>query len=146
MSLSHRCGGILAHSSLQNCFNSATLEGFQAWMDCLRSCHNISTGFKSGLWFGHSKTLILFLLSHSEVDLCGAGVFGIIVLLHNPSVLELEVISYSHISFHILSFQYYCTWLHFHINFKSNLFCAKCTLFFFIIICRLLFKTMTYLK
>ena len=28
MSLPHRCGGILAHYSLQNCFNSATLEGF----------------------------------------------------------------------------------------------------------------------
>ncbi len=50
MSLSHRCGGILAHSSLQNCFNSATLEGFQAWKDCLRSCHSISIKFKSGLW------------------------------------------------------------------------------------------------
>ncbi len=61
--------GILSHSSLQNCFNSATLEGFLAWMDCLRSCHSISIGFKSGLWFGHSKTLILFFLSHSEVDL-----------------------------------------------------------------------------
>ncbi len=69
MSLSHSCGGILAHSSLQNCFNSATLEGFRAWMDCLRSCHSISIGFKSGLWLGHSKTLILFFLSHSEVDL-----------------------------------------------------------------------------
>ncbi len=69
MSLSHRCGGILAHSSLQNCFNSATLEGFQSWMDCLRSCHSILFGFKSGLWLGHSKTLILFFLSHSEADL-----------------------------------------------------------------------------
>ncbi len=66
---SHRCGGILAHSSLQNCFNSATLEGFQAWKDSLRSCHSISIGFKSRLWLGHSKTLILFFLSHSEVDL-----------------------------------------------------------------------------
>ncbi len=45
MSLLHRCGGILAHSSLQNCFNSATLEGFRAWMDCLRSCHSISIRF-----------------------------------------------------------------------------------------------------
>ncbi len=75
MSLSHCCGGILAHSSLQNCFNSATLEGFRAWMDCLRSCHSISIRFKSGLWLGHSKTLILFFLSHSEVNF--AGVFGI---------------------------------------------------------------------
>ncbi len=49
-SLSRRCGGILSHSSLQYCFNSATLEGFKAWMDCLSSCHSISIGFKSGLW------------------------------------------------------------------------------------------------
>ncbi len=69
MSLSHRCEGILAHSSLQNCFNTGTLESFRAWMDCLRSCHSISIGFKSWLWLGHSKTLILFFLSHSEVDL-----------------------------------------------------------------------------
>ncbi len=62
------CGGILAHSSLQNCFNSATLEGFRAWMDCLKSCHSISIRFKSGLWLGHSKTLILLFLSHSEVN------------------------------------------------------------------------------
>ncbi len=58
-----------ALSSLQNCFNSATLEGFWAWMDCLRSCHSISIRFKCGLWLDHSKTLILFFLSHSEVDL-----------------------------------------------------------------------------
>ncbi len=56
-------------NSLQNCFNSATLEGFRAWMDCLRSCHSISIGFKSRLWLGQSKTLILFFWSHSEVDL-----------------------------------------------------------------------------
>ena len=69
MSLLHHCGGILAHSSLQNCFNSATLEGFRAWTACLRSCHSISIGFRSGLWLDHSRTFILFLLSHSEVDL-----------------------------------------------------------------------------
>ncbi len=69
MSLSHCCGGILAHSSLQNCFNSVTLEGFQAWKDCLRSRHSSSIGFKPGLWLGHSKTLLLFFLCHSEVDL-----------------------------------------------------------------------------
>ncbi len=34
---------------------------------------------------------------------------------------------------HILSFQYYCTQLHFHIHFISNLFCAKFTLFFYYI-------------
>ncbi len=45
------------------------MEGFRAWIDCLRSCHSISIGFKPGLWLGHSKTFILFFLSHSEVDL-----------------------------------------------------------------------------
>ena len=69
MSLSHCCGGILAHSSLQNCFNSVTLEGFRAWTAFLRSCHSISIGFRSGLWLGHSKVFILFFFSHSEVDL-----------------------------------------------------------------------------
>ncbi len=72
MSLSHRCGAILSPSSIQNFFNSTLkheFTGFQAWMDCLRSCHGILIGFKSGLWFGHSKTLILFFLSNSEVDL-----------------------------------------------------------------------------
>ncbi len=67
--LSHRCGGILAHSSLHNCFNSATLEGFRSWMDCLRSCHSISIVFKSGLWLGHFQNLNFVFLSHSEVDL-----------------------------------------------------------------------------
>ncbi len=87
MSLSHRCGGILAQSSLQNCFNSATLEGFQAWKDCLRSCHSISIGFKSGLLTWPLQNL------HFVQPFRGglAGVFGIIVLLHNPSALELEV-------------------------------------------------------
>ncbi len=89
MSLSHRCGWILAHSSLQNCFNSATLEGFRAWMDWLRSCHSISIGFKPGLWLGHSKTFNFVFLEPFRGGL--AGVFGIIVLLHNTSALELEV-------------------------------------------------------
>ncbi len=89
MSPLQRCGGILAHSSWQNCCNSATLEGFRAWTAFLRSCHSISIGFRSGLWLGHSKVFILFFLSHSEVDLLVC--FWIIVLLQNPSSLQLEV-------------------------------------------------------
>ena len=54
---------------LRNCFNLATLEGFRAWAAHLRSCHSISIGFRSGLWLDHSRTFILFLLSHSEVGL-----------------------------------------------------------------------------
>ena len=48
----------IGHSSLQNCFNSATLEGFRAWTACLRSYHSTSIGFKAGCWPGHSKTFI----------------------------------------------------------------------------------------
>ncbi len=83
------CGGILAHYSLQNCFNSATLEGSRAWMDCLRSSHNYSIRFKPVLWLGHSKNLNFGFLETFRGGL--AGVFGIFVPLHNPSVLELEV-------------------------------------------------------
>ncbi len=60
MSLLQHCGGILAHSSWQNCCNSATLEGFRAWTAFLRLCHSISIGFRSGLWLGHSKVFICF--------------------------------------------------------------------------------------
>ena len=62
-------GGILAHSSLQNCFNSASLEGFQAWTAYLRSCHSISITFKSGLWLGQSKTFIFFWATYQEGQL-----------------------------------------------------------------------------
>ncbi len=89
MSLSHRCGGIWAHSSLQNCFNSATLEGFRAGMDCLRSCHRIWIGLKPGLWLGHFDLVNLVFLETFRGGLAGAFRFN--VLLQNPSVLELEV-------------------------------------------------------
>ena len=88
MSLSHHCGGILTHSSLQNCFNSAILEGFLAWTARLRSHHSISIGFKSRLWLGHSKTLILFFFKPFRGGF--AGVFRIVVLLHDPRALEFE--------------------------------------------------------
>lgn len=51
--------------AVQNCFNSATVEGFRRWPDCLRSCHCISFRYKSELWLSHSYTLIWFLLRHS---------------------------------------------------------------------------------
>ncbi len=67
MSLSRPCGGILTHSYLHNCFNSATLEGFRAWMDSLRSCHSISIGFKTLIW--PLQNLNFVFLSHSEVNM-----------------------------------------------------------------------------
>lgn len=69
MSLLHCCGGILAYSSLNNSFNSPSLEGFWAWVARLRFFHSISMRFKSSIWFCHSKTSLLLLLSHSEVNL-----------------------------------------------------------------------------
>lgn len=56
---------------------------------CLRSCQGITMGFKSALWLGQSKTLILFLLSYSKVD-----VFWIIVLLYNPIAFKLQIIDW----------------------------------------------------
>lgn len=44
--ISHHWGGILAYFSLQNCFNSATVEDFSFW-----SAKNISIRLNSGLWF-----------------------------------------------------------------------------------------------
>lgn len=86
MSLSHRCGGVLTHSTLQNCFYSATLEGFQAWTTFFkvkpqhlnriqvrtltRPLPNLHLGFFKPFWGGL------------------AGVFWIIVLLQNPSALQ----------------------------------------------------------
>ncbi len=52
------------------------------------SWDTISIRFKSGLWLSLSKTLLLFFLEPFRGGL--AGEFGIIALLHNPSVLELE--------------------------------------------------------
>uniref|UniRef100_A0A8C8GXL1 Annexin n=1 Tax=Oncorhynchus tshawytscha TaxID=74940 RepID=A0A8C8GXL1_ONCTS len=47
--ISHRCGGILAHSCMQNCFNSATFLGFQARTARFKSCHNTPVGIRAGL-------------------------------------------------------------------------------------------------
>ncbi len=79
----------LAHSSCRIVLIQPTLEGFEHEWTGLRSCHSISIGFKSGLWFGHSITLICFSWSHSEVDLLVC--LGSLSLLHNPSALQLEV-------------------------------------------------------
>ena len=61
---------MLAHSSMQNCFNSATFVGFQAWTAHFKSCHNISIGIRFGIRLGHSKTSNLLLFNHFHVDLC----------------------------------------------------------------------------
>ncbi len=63
-------------------------------MDCLRSCHSSSIRFKSGLWFGHSKILILFFLSHSEVDLLVC--LGSLSCCITPSALEVTNLMAGH--------------------------------------------------
>lgn len=80
MLLSKCYAGILAHSSLQNCSNLASLEGFQAWTVRLRSCQIIWT----------LTNPLQNLLSFSLFVFGAAGMFWIIVLLHSPSELELQ--------------------------------------------------------
>lgn len=70
--VSNDCGGILAHSSLQNCFSSVTFVDLQAWTACFRLCHNTSIRFRSALWMDTSPSQILnffFFFNHCEVDL-----------------------------------------------------------------------------
>lgn len=86
--LSHCCGAILAHSSLQNCFNSATLEGFRAWTARLRSPHSISVRIQSGHRLCRSKPL--YFVFNKPFRGGPAGAFQVIVLQHNPSALQLE--------------------------------------------------------
>ncbi len=57
MSLLQRCGGILAHSSWQNCCNSATLEGFRAWTRLFKVMPQHLNRIQVRTWLGHSKSL-----------------------------------------------------------------------------------------
>ncbi len=88
MSLLQRCGGILAHSSWQNCCNSATLEGFRACTAFLRSCHSISVGFRSDL--ATPKSSFCF-SSAIQRWVCWGVLDHCPVLLQNPSSIQLEV-------------------------------------------------------
>lgn len=51
----------LSHSSLENYYNSAILEGFPTWTAFFRSCQRISIGVWSGLWRGHFRLHFLLL-------------------------------------------------------------------------------------
>lgn len=82
---------ILAHSSLQNCFNSATSEGFRAWTARLRSPHSISVGISSGRWLGCSKPL--YFVFNKPFRGGPTGAFQVIVLQQNPSALQLEAMN-----------------------------------------------------
>lgn len=75
MSLSHCCGEILGHFSLQHCFRSLRLAGICSCTALWRSCYNIIK-LRSGLWLRHCSSLVLFLRF--------AAVFRIIDLLHDP--------------------------------------------------------------
>ena len=80
---------MLAHSSMQNWFNSVTSVGFQAWTAFFKSCHNISIGIRSELWLGPSKTSNLLLFKQFSCILdC---VFWVIVFLHDPDALQLQL-------------------------------------------------------
>lgn len=87
--ISHRA--ILADSSLQNCFNAATLAGFWARNACLRSTHSISVGIQSGRRLGCSKPL--YFVFNKPFRGGPTGAFRVIVLQHNPSALRLEAMN-----------------------------------------------------
>ncbi len=71
-----------AHSSWQNCCNSATLEGFRARTAFLRSCHSISMGIQVRTLTRPLQSLHFVFLQPFIGGF--AGVFWIIVLLQNP--------------------------------------------------------------
>lgn len=62
---------------LQNCFNSAILQGFQTWMACL-SYAKESQRHLCHFWLGHSKTSILFggLVYSGSLSCCITGGFS----------------------------------------------------------------------
>lgn len=69
ISVAHLDLAILAHSSLQKRSKSFLLQGHLLCTALFRSPHRCSIWFSSGLWLGHSKTLIFFRWSHAFVDL-----------------------------------------------------------------------------
>ncbi len=50
--------GILCHSSLQILSSYVRLDGKRWWTAIFRSLQRCSIGFKSGLWLGHSRTVM----------------------------------------------------------------------------------------
>ncbi len=83
--MAHRCGGVLAQSSLQNCFNSATLEGFGG------SCHSSSIGFKSVDVTGHTPSKKFSFGLISPQNIC-PKVSGIIKIFSGKCEMSLCVI------------------------------------------------------
>lgn len=83
MSLSHRRGGILAHSSLQNCCNAAVLEGF---FFCMNYPFKITPQHLNWIlirvltWPLRNLYFVFFLKPFS----------WIIVVLHDPRVSEFD--------------------------------------------------------
>lgn len=63
MHSAHLATGIFAHSSWQNCSSSFKLDGFHWCTAIFKSYHRFSTGWRSGLWLGLSKTFKCFSLN-----------------------------------------------------------------------------------
>lgn len=98
MSLLYHCGEIVAHSPLQNCFNSVTLKCFKHEQPVYglagASQPELSPDFDS---VTQRRQVWLFETFRGGL----AVVFWIIVLLHNPSALKLQGLSwYPDILFH----------------------------------------------
>lgn len=66
ISLSLRCGGILALASLQRRFSSLRFV-VHLCTALLRACHSISVSLRCRLWLGQGNALVLFFVSVSVV-------------------------------------------------------------------------------
>ncbi len=87
MSLLQRCGGIWP-THLGRIVVIQHIGGFSSMNRLLRSCHSISIGFRSGLWLDTPKSSFCF---SSAIQRWICVCVWIIVLLQNPSSLQLEV-------------------------------------------------------
>ncbi len=87
-SFSHLDLGILCYSSLQILSSSVRLDGKRWWTAIFRSLQRCSIGFKSGLWLGHSRTVVVKPLLHYF-----SCVLRVIVLLEGKPSAQSEVLS-----------------------------------------------------
>ncbi len=98
-SFSHLDLGILRHSSLQILSSSVRLDGKRWWTAIFRSLQRCSIGFKSWLWLGHSRTVIVLEWNCSRTVVMKpllryfSCVLRVIVLLEGKPSAQSEVLS-----------------------------------------------------
>lgn len=83
-------GGILDHSSLQNCFSSAIFLGCLVWIALMRSCHSIAIGLSQDSYWAIPEALFFF--SFESILMLIYFMLWVIVLLRHPSSVELKLV------------------------------------------------------